>query len=53
MTTYTPAHARAMKKYREKNLELNREITREQVKRHRAKWREYSLETRRLSMIDF
>jgi len=50
---YTSAHARAMKKYRDKNIDLHREITREQVRRHRAKWREYSLESRRLCMINF
>lgn len=28
---YTQAHAKAVKKYRNKNIELHREITREQV----------------------
>lgn len=52
MTSYTEAHKRAMKKYRNKDIELHREMTRLQVKRHRDKWRGYSHELKRLSMID-
>jgi len=49
---YTPAHAKAMKKYRNKNIELHREITREQVRRHRLKWIDYTHEARRLALIN-
>lgn len=52
MTSYTPAHARAMRKYREKNVDLFRQTTRDQVRRHREKWRDYTLETRRLCLIN-
>lgn len=51
MTSYTEAHKRAMKKYRNKDIELHREMTRLQVKRHRDKWKGYSQELKRLSMI--
>ena len=49
---YTPAHAKAMKKWREKNLDTTREKNLSHVKRYREKWRDFKLETKRLSMID-
>jgi hypothetical protein len=51
--TYTEAHKRAMKKWREKNADTYREKTRSDMAKHRAKWREYTMEAKRLSAIDF
>ena len=51
--TYTEAHKRAMKKWREKNAETYREKARSDMTKYRAKWREYNIEAKRLSSIDF
>jgi len=50
---YTEAQKRAMKKWREKNADSYREKTRNNMAKHRAKWREYTLESKRLMAIDF
>jgi hypothetical protein len=50
---YTPAHAKAIKKWREKNAETYREKARTDMAKHRAKWREYNIEAKRLSAIEF
>lgn len=38
--------------YRMRHRDNIRIITREQVKRHRAKWREYTMEIKRLGLMD-
>lgn len=51
---YTPSQAKAIKKYREKKLQENSDYihyVRDQVRRSREKWRGYTLESRRLCMI--
>lgn len=49
--TYTEAQKRATYKYREKNVKLIREKTKDYVQKSREKWREYSLESKRLCAI--
>lgn len=50
---YTEAHKRAMKKWREKNADFYREKARNDMAKHRAKWREFIIETKRLLAIEF
>jgi len=48
---YTLAHKKAMKKWRDNNLEYTREKARENMTKYRAKWREFWNESKRLLSI--
>lgn len=48
---YNITNKNAIRKWRENNIEKSREITREQVKRCRAKWQSYKLEVKTLCAI--
>jgi hypothetical protein len=49
---YTEAVRRAVLNYRRKNKETINEKVREQVRRHRAKWKSYLDETKRMCKIE-
>ncbi len=49
---YSKAHGKAMKKWRQKNVEVCREKTRLQMAKYRAKWREFWNESKRLLSIN-
>lgn len=49
---YSQALNRAVKKYRNKNIEVYREKSKEYVRISRLKWKDYKNETKRLMSID-
>ncbi len=51
--TYTESNKRAIKKWREKNLEYTREKARESMAKFRAKWYLYIIESKRLMSINY
>ena len=49
---YTPALNKAVKKYRNKHIEIYREKSKEYVRISRLKWKDYKIEIKRLLAIN-